>query len=74
MRLLLGSAGPRHSTIKDPKRVRIWVDTGWGSQAIRTGSPKVGKRWAQPYGDEGYMRPMSVMSVGTEVPITEPDT
>lgn len=32
-----------YSTIKDPERVQIWVDRGWGSQAVRTVRPKVGK-------------------------------
>lgn len=32
-----------HSTIKDPERVQVWVDRGWGSQAVRTVRPKVGK-------------------------------
>ena len=32
-----------HSAIKDPERMRIWVDMGWDSQVVRAVRPKVGK-------------------------------
>jgi hypothetical protein len=46
---------------------RIQVDTGIKYPGSKNSESKGWQGDRQPYGDKGYMRPIRVMSVGTEV-------